>query len=184
MGTPTSNRLKNPCLPRLYRNWQELGVANAEADSRHRYHQIKLFIDRSHFLLTVAGVTADGSTEEIYWTHIGLGDVTSPTPAGRFLVNHIYCYPDVLYFDPDGGQVPHLYNGLLAPLMVCNRQGKCHRFRGLGLHGFDVSTFPNADQLIDQTYGPVSGGCIRVPHPCRLKALLVRLIGVGPPAEK
>lgn len=171
---------EDPCLPRLYRDWRELSLADSEAELHSRFRKVKLLVDRSHFLLTVEGVASDGSTEEVYWTHIGLGEATTPTPAGRFFVNHIYCYPDVMYFDPDTGPVPRLYKGLLAPIMICTKDGQCRRYRELGLHGFDASAYPHCDQLIDQTYGPVSGGCIRVPHPCVLKALLIRLVGIGP----
>ncbi len=168
----------DPCLPRLYRDWQELGLYDPDK-SGSRFSGIRLLIDRSQFMLTVEGILPDGSTEDVYFTHIGLGDVNSPTPAGTFVINHIYCYPDVVYFDPDLGPVPHLYKGFLAPLLVCDREGRCRRFRQLGLHGFDSSIYPDPNQPIEQTFGPVSGGCIRVPEPCKLKALLIRLVGVG-----
>jgi hypothetical protein len=169
----------DPCLPLLYRDWQELGLYDPE-ESGSRFNAVRLLIDRSQFMLTVEGILPDGSTEDVYFTHIGLGDLNTPTPAGRFFINHLYCYPDVVYFDPDLGPIPHLYNGFLAPLLACDKAGRCRRFRQLGLHGFDSSVYPDSYQLIDQTYGPVSGGCIRVPEPCKLKALLISLVGVGP----
>ncbi len=181
-GPPSAARPQppdDPCLPRLYHDWQELGVNDTEEGGR-RYSAVRLLIDRSQFMLTVEGILPDGSTEDVYFTHIGLGDLHSRTPAGRFFINHLFCYPDVVYFDPDLGPVPHLYKGFLAPLMVCNRAGRCRRYRQLGLHGFDSSIFPDSYQLIEQTYGPVSGGCIRVPEPCELKAILISLVGVGP----
>lgn len=170
---------EDPCLPSLYRNWHEPGLYDQEQRTR-RFNAVRLLIDRSQFMLTVEGILPDGSTEDLYFTHIGLGDTDSPTPAGLFFINHIYCYPDVVYFDPDLGPIPHLYDGFLAPLLVCDKTGKCTRFRELGLHGFDASVFPDSYQMVDQRYGPVSGGCIRVPDPCKLKALLVGLVGVGP----
>lgn len=169
----------DPCLPRLYHDWEELGANDAEEGGR-RYRAVRLLIDRSQFMLMVEGILPDGSTEDVYFTHIGLGDLHTRTPAGRFFINHLYCYPDVVYFDPDLGPIPHLYNGFLAPLMVCNGEGQCRRFRQLGLHGFDSSVYPESYDLIEQTYGPVSGGCIRIPEPCELKAILIRLVGVGP----
>ncbi|MFH1117517.1 MAG: L,D-transpeptidase [Pseudomonadota bacterium] len=169
----------DPCLPRLYHDWEELG-ANGTEEGGRRYRAVRLLIDRSQFMLTVEGILPDGSTEDVYFTHIGLGDLQSRTPAGRFFINHLYCYPDVVYFDPALGPIPDLYNGFLAPLMVCNREGQCRRFRELGLHGFDASVYPESYDLVEQTYGPVSAGCIRVPEPCELKAILIRLVGVGP----
>jgi hypothetical protein len=171
---------EDPCLPRLFHNWQELGTMGHEGDEEREFRSIKLLIDRSNFMLTVVGELRDGSLDEVYQTHIGLGDTDTPTPAGRFIINHVYCYPDVVYFDANGEAVPRLYKGFLAPLMRCGKAGKCTRFRALGIHGFDASAYPDSDQFYEQTYGPVSGGCIRVPDPCELKELLIRLVGVGP----
>ena len=182
---PSPDRLipkppEDPCLPRLFHNWQELGLTGHEADEEREFRSIKLLIDRSNFMLTVVEESQDGSLDEVYRTHIGLGDTETPTPAGRFIINHVYCYPDVVYFDANGEAVPRLYKGFLAPLMRCDKAGKCTRFRALGIHGFDASAYPDSDQYYEQTCGPVSGGCIRVPDPCELKELLIRLVGVGP----
>jgi len=128
------------------------------------------------------GVRKDGSVEEVYRTHVGLGDVNSPTPDGNFVINHIYCYPDVVFFTVSGDRVPGLYNGFFAPLLLCEDRKHCKRFRDLGIHGFQGSAARrhNVSVASMDTYGAISAGCIRVPDPCRLKSELIRLVGIGP----
>jgi hypothetical protein len=132
--------------------------------------------------LTLFGVRKDGSADEIYSTHVGLGDLSSPTPEGDFVINHIYCYPDVLFFDASGERVPGLYNGFFAPLLSCDEHGRCKRFRELGIHGFHGASARAHNVRVSSTsaYGAISAGCVRVPDPCRLKSELIRLSGLGP----
>jgi len=170
----------DPCLPPLYRDWRELGVKYRENGIRQRFAEIKVVIDRSLFLLTIHGISADNSSEEIYRTQVGLGDPQSETPRGRYHINHVYCYPDVVFFDASSNPVPDIYNGFFAPLLLCDGSGRCDRFKDLGIHGFHASAHPDPASIRPETEGPVSGGCIRVPDPCRFKLELVRLVGVGP----
>lgn len=171
---------EDPCLPPLYRDWREFALFKPEGDENGGGHRLRIVIDRANFLLSVEQSNSDGSYEQIYETHVGLGDVNSPTPEGTFVINHVYCYPDVLYFDSHEARIPNLYKGFFAPLLSCNRKGRCHRFRELGMHGYDASAYPHPERVSHQTYGPASAGCIRVPDPCTLKALLIRIVGVGP----
>jgi hypothetical protein len=171
----------DPCLPRLYKDWREMSLYNHENASSQGFVWFRIHIDRSNFELTFEGIHRDESTEEIYRTNVGLGDTESPTPAGRFLINHVYCYPDVVLFDSSGEPVRDVYSGFFAPLLICNEEGKCERFRELGMHGFHYSSDSEArvaQQAI--TYGAVSAGCVRLPDPCRFKSTLIRLIGIGP----
>ena len=170
----------DPCLPPLYRDWRELGVDNRENGTGPRFAEIKIVIDRSLFLLTVQGINRDDTSEEIYRTQVGLGDPRSETPRGRYFINHVYCYPDVVFFDGISNPISEIYNGLFAPLLLCDGSGRCDRFRDLGIHGFHASAHPDPASIRPETEGPVSGGCIRVPDPCRFKLELVRLVGVGP----
>ncbi len=169
---------EDPCLPALYTNWREFGQDD-QSGSRPGFQGLRIFIDRLNFELVVDGIRKDDSVEEIYRTHVALGDMNSPTPGGRFVINHIYCYPDVVYFDAQGERVPGLYNGFFAPLLVCDEHGRCQRFRELGLHGFQASAIPIGRHISPATFGAVSAGCIRVPDPCKLKRVLIRGLGVG-----
>lgn len=168
---------EDPCLTPLYRNWREFSQDAREADNL-KFDRIRIVIDRTHFVLVVEGVMRDGSTEALYQTPVALGSEHSPTPAGEFVINHIYCYPDVTYFDPKLGEVPGLYKGFFAPLLLCDERGHCGRYRELGLHGYDAAAYPRP--ITQTTYGPASAGCIRVSDPCKLKTLLIRLVGVEP----
>jgi len=170
----------DPCLPKLYRDWQELAL-DEEADAlRKQFVHIRVSIDRATFRLCIEGLRHDGSAEEVYRTPVALGDVNTPTPDGTFFINHVYCYPDVFFFHEVAGKVPYLYNGFFAPLLLCDESGRCQRHRELGIHGFMASAYPNRHSVVPATYGAVSGGCIRLPDPCRFKRELIRLAGLGP----
>jgi len=168
------------CLPPLYRDWQELSLDTRQTSEKKRSARVRIIIDRPNFLLTVQTIDLDGSAETIYRTHVALGTPDSPTPEGTFIVNHVYCYPDVVYFAPDQTQIKNLYEGFFAPLLLCDDTRRCQRFRDLGIHGYDSSAFPQSQQTPHGRYGPLSSGCIRVPDPCTLKTILVRFVGVGP----
>jgi len=173
---------EDPCLPGLYRDWQEMSLDSEERATRNGFASCKIIIDRSTFQLVVQGVRKDGSAEVVYSTHVGLGDLGSPTPEGDFVINHIYCYPDVLFFDASGAKVPGLYNGFFAPLLLCDDHKRCKRFRELGMHGFQgaAARTHHVHVTSTATYGAISAGCVRVPDPCRLKSELIRLAGIGP----
>jgi hypothetical protein len=170
----------DPCLPHLYKDWRELSLDNEENGSHHEFSEFRIHIDRSNFELTFAGIHRDGSVEEIYRTHVGLGDIASPTPEGRFLINHVYCYPDVVYFDPSGKPFMDVYEGFFAPLLLCDEEGRCERHRDLGLHGYHHQRSPDPQVTQTSTYGAISAGCIRLPDPCGFKASLIRSVGIGP----
>lgn len=178
---PVISAPEDPCLPPLYRNWRELAEDDRYNAQGSRYVGARITIDRSSFVLTLEGIGRDGYLEDVYRTHVGLGDFNTPTPKGRFIINHLYCYPDVMFFAGDSQRIPLLYKGFLAPILRCDRAGHCKRYRELGMHGFDASALPNLpkDARVIQ-FGAVSNGCIRVPDPCKLKTLLIRMVGIGP----
>lgn len=170
---------QDPCLPALFRDWREWSLQ--EKESAARFVRARITIDLERFRLVLEGVRSDGSTEEVYSTHVALGDADRPTPGGQFIINHVYCYPDVVFFDVTRNRVvPEFYKGFFAPLLACDDQGRCERFHDLGIHGFDASAYPEPGKLRPETYGPVSGGCIRLPDPCLFKTELIRLVGIGP----
>jgi hypothetical protein len=173
---------EDPCLPGLYKDWQEMSVDSQEREVRNGLSHCRITIDRSSFQLWLEAIRRDGSVDEIYRTHVGLGDVNSPTPEGNFVINHIYCYPDVVYFDASGKKVPGLYNGFFAPLLLCEDRKHCRRYHDLGIHGFQGSAARRHNVAVASlaTYGAISAGCIRVSDPCRLKSELIRLVGIGP----
>ncbi len=170
----------DPCLPRLYKDWREFAEDNRSSQREGGFIGARITIDRANFILTLEGIARDGREDAVYRTHVGLGDFNTPTPAGRFIINHLYCYPDVVFFTVDSQQIPFLYKGFFAPILKCDRTGHCRRYRELGIHGFDASALPNLpkDARVIR-YGAVSNGCIRVPDPCRLKKELIRLVGIG-----
>jgi hypothetical protein len=157
-----------------------MSLHNQENVSYHAFAGFRIHIDRSNFEMTFEGIHRDNSVEEIYRTHVGLGDTESPTPAGRFLINHLYCYPDVVLFGESGEPVPEVYGGFFAPILLCDEQGRCERHRELGMHGFHHQGASDPQVTPVNTYGPISAGCIRLPDPCKFKASLIRLIGIGP----
>jgi hypothetical protein len=170
----------DPCLPSLYKDWRELSLDNQESIPYQEFTGFRIHIDRSNFELTFEGIHRDGPVEEIYRTHVGLGDTASPTPEGRFLINHVYCYPDVVYFDPSGVPFQDVYSGFFAPLLLCDDEGRCERHRDLGLHGYHHQGASDPQVTPSSTYGAISAGCIRLPDPCRFKSSLIRLVGIGP----
>lgn len=170
----------DPCLPPLYKDWREMSLHNQENVSYHGFAGFRIHIDRSNFEMTFEGIHRDDSVEEIYRTHVGLGDTESPTPEGKFLINHVYCYPDVVLFDESGSPVPAVYDGFFAPILLCDEQGRCERHRELGMHGFHHPGAADLQVTSVNTYGAISSGCIRLPDPCKFKASLIRLVGIGP----
>lgn len=170
----------DPCLPGLYRDWRELSIHNREGFTETRFKGARIVIDHKTFQLVLQGVLSDGSVEDVYETHVALGDAETPTPGGSFVINHIYCYPDVVFFDSSQEKIPALYKGFFAPLLACDEHGNCERFRELGMHGFEPSAYPQPDRIRPETFGAVSGGCIRLPDPCQFKTALIRLVGLGP----
>ncbi|MEJ2719413.1 MAG: L,D-transpeptidase, partial [Deltaproteobacteria bacterium] len=170
----------DPCLPSLYRDWQELSIDERERRPEEKFTAGRIIIERQAFHLTLEGIRTDGSVEEIYETHVALGNIDTPTPTGRFLINHIYCYPDVVFYDAEREKIPALYNGFFAPLLACNDRGACARFHELGIHGYDPAAYQQPVSFEEATYGGVSSGCIRIPNPCRFKTELISLVGIGP----
>ncbi len=170
----------DPCLPPLYKDWREMSLNNQENASYRGFAGFRIHIDRSKFEMTFEGIHRDDSVEEIYRTHVGLGDTESPTPDGRFLINHVYCYPDVVLFDASGEPVPDVYDGFFAPILLCDEQGRCDRHRELGMHGYHHTSASDPQVTPVNTYGAISAGCIRLPDPCKFKASLIRLVGIGP----
>ncbi len=168
----------DPCLPGLYTNWQEFSQDDTDKQ-RSEFKWLRIYIDRLNFELVLDGLRKDDSIEEIYRTHVALGDVNSPTPEGRFIINHVYCYPDVVFFGTEPEPIPGLYNGFFAPLQICDEQGRCQRFRELGVHGFQASAIPPGRHISPDTVGAVSAGCIRVPDPCKFKKALIKAAGLN-----
>jgi len=171
----------DPCLPALYKDWLEFSLATHENGSKAAIENIRVLINRSNYYLSLEVVEKGRAPRECYRTTVALGDPSSPTPSGRFVINHIYCYPDVLFFDSASEKVSELYNGFFAPLLLCEEYGgRCSRYNDLGIHGFRGSAHPNFSAIRPDTYGAVSGGCIRLPDPCSFKHELIRAVGVGP----
>lgn len=170
----------DPCLPPDVTDWRELTLRQKEQHLEGNYSAARIIIRRDTFELVLEGLRGDGTAEVVYTTTVGLGDAGSPTPTGTFILNHIYCYPDLILYDDRETKIPNVYKGLLAPLMFCDETGRCTRYHDLGLHGFEAAAHPNRDRIRAETVGPVSSGCIRVPDPCGFKTALIRLVGVGP----
>jgi hypothetical protein len=169
----------DPCLPPLYKDWREFSLNYLDQHPEAKGSTFRIIIDRSTFRLTAECSRPDGSVDEVYESDVGLGDINSPTPAGQFVINHVYCYPDVMFFGWKNQRVPALYNGFFAPLLLCDEAGRCRRYRELGIHGFEPSARPDPRNIRPETSGAVSGGCIRLPDPCRLKYTLISMVGVG-----
>lgn len=171
----------DPCLPALYTDWREFSRDYPEDTQRTPWSHVRTIIDRSAFTLVLEGLRGGDSFEEIYRTTVALGDVDSPTPEGDFWINHVYAYPDVVFFHASSQQaIAGLYNGFFAPLLTCDERGRCQRHNDLGLHGFYPRASPQTASMRPDTYGAVSGGCIRLPDPCAFKSALIRSVGVGP----
>ncbi len=170
----------DPCLPPLYRDWSEAAAHNEVTHPGSKFADAKILIDLADFQLILEGILPDGSRKVVYRTEVGVGEPYTPTPEGRFFINHVYCYPDVTFFTGDSGKIPALYNGFFAPLLACDKQGNCRRYREMGIHGFNGSAHPRPKEINVETVGAVSNGCVRLPDPCAFKAALIRLVGVGP----
>lgn len=170
----------DPCLPSLYRNWQEFYEQERSALKVAHYSGSAIVIDLSVFRLELCGILPNGTAEVVYETPIGAGSFSTPTPTGQYVINHVYSYPDVLFFADGNRKIPGLYNGFFAPLLRCDEKGNCARYREMGIHGFDSSGFPDRALIHVGTEGAVSSGCIRLPDPCRFKSLLIALAGAGP----
>jgi hypothetical protein len=170
----------DPCLPPLYKNWYEFSADVREEDAAREFVGFRVLLDRSTFVLKFQGLRRDGSIKTIYASPCGVGELNSPTPEGRFLINHVYIYPDVAFFGSSGDPHRGLYNGFFAPLLVCDDDGLCQRFQELGIHGFNPSAYPDPSAIRLEACGAVSGGCVRLPDPCRFKTALIRLVGIGP----
>ncbi len=170
----------DPCLSPLYRDWGEYSQHTRETNSDKSCAAVRIVVDRATFQIMIECLKRDGSADSGFTSEVGIGDVSSPTPEGTFIVNHIYCYPDVMYFGQKNERIPALYNGFFAPLLSCDESGRCQRHRDLGIHGFQASAHPNSSHIRPETFGAVSAGCIRVPDPCKMKRELIRLVGVGP----
>ena len=178
-GQKLPNPPDDPCLPPLYKDWRELSLDSMDRIRGPKCSGLKIIIDRSTFRLTMECERADGTVDDVYETEVGLGDINSPTPAGQFVINHIYCYPDVVFFGSKNERVPYLYNGFFAPLLLCEGEGRCRRYHELGIHGFQASAYPHPSGINPDTTGAVSSGCIRLPDPCRLKRTLISRVGIG-----
>jgi hypothetical protein len=170
----------DPCLPALYKDWQEFANDVPEDGHRVRWPHVRIVIDRSSFTLALEGYAKKGEIHQLYRTTVALGDMDSPTPDGEFWINHIYAYPDVVFF-PAAPQPPiaGLYNGFFAPLLTCDDRGRCQRHNDLGIHGYYPQASPQTASLRPITYGAASRGCIRLPDPCAFKAALIRSVGIG-----
>ena len=171
------------CLPPLYRNWLEFCEQERSALKLAHYSGAAIVIDLSVFRLELCGTLPNGTAEVIYECPIGAGSFATPTPTGQYVINHVYCYPDVLFFAEGNRKISGLYNGFFAPLLRCDENGACSRYREMGIHGFDSTVFPDRSMIQVGTQGAVSSGCIRLPNPCRFKSLLIALARVGPPKK-
>lgn len=170
----------DPCLPPLYSDWGEFSVDHNDYRRSRGIVGARIVIDIDRFTMTLEAVYRNGETGHVLSQDVAVGDEKSPTPEGSFLVNHVYCYPDVLFFGDHSSPVQGLYNGFFAPLLICDDQQRCKRFKELGLHGFQGKFHPNLTSVNQETFGAVSGGCIRISDPCSFKRELLKLVGTGP----
>lgn len=173
----------DPCLPHLYKNWHEFSVDVRQDASDQDFVGFRIVLDRATFTMKFQGLHRGGAAETIYEGACGIGEVNSPTPEGRFIINHVYLYPDVAYFGSSGEPHRGLYSGFFAPVLACDDSGLCQRFQELGIHGFNPSAYPDPTAIRHETRGAVSGGCVRVPDPCSFKTALIRAVGIGPPKK-
>ncbi|MFA6217956.1 MAG: L,D-transpeptidase [Candidatus Omnitrophota bacterium] len=169
----------DPCLPGLYRDWLEYSDDQETLRKGSGVNGARILIDRIRYEIIIEALFRDGTAREAYRGAVALGAPKTPTPKGRFIINHLYCYPDVIFFASDSEPIANLYRGFFAPLQICDTYGHCERYNDLGLHGFELSAHPHPEVLQGGVYGPVSGGCVRVSDPCAIKRNLVRLVGVG-----
>lgn len=170
----------DPCLPALYRDWEELTLHQGRRLDTGDFDRCRIVIDLAACRLELHGARDDGTYNMIFESVVGVGDPDHPTPQGRYYINHIYCYPDVVYFSAASRKSAALYNGFFAPLQTCDRDGRCTGFQDIGIHGYNAEVLAGTTADVLYTYGRVSKGCIRLPNPCLFKYALVRAVGVGP----
>jgi len=169
---------EDPCLSQFYGDWYDYNRQARGGDVSIAKHA-RIVIDRSMFNLQIEQCQPGSFMEEIYSTPVALGDLRSPTPEGTFIINHVYCYPDVLFFSSSQEAIPNLYNGFFAPLLECDVKGNCRRLNDLGIHGFTPEARPDSS-IRPETFGAVSAGCVRLPDPCTFKRHLLRRVELGP----
>ncbi len=174
------NAIDDPCLPSLYKDWAEFSLDSEDYRRSNRITGARIRVDLEKCRMTLDAILTDGTTRAVIDQNVAVGDPKTPTPVGALVMNHVYCYPDVLFFGEKSGPVHGLYNGFFAPLLKCDENGNCSRFNELGLHGFQAGNNPNQAPINPATFGAISAGCVRVSDPCALKMELIRLVGVGP----
>lgn len=170
----------DPCLPSVYRDWREPAREDSETPPKEEYSEFRILIHRGLFRLTLEGLRPDGQYTELYSSDVGVGAPRTPTPLGAFIINHVYCYPDVALFHPEHGPIRRIYRDFFAPILACDEAGRCERFRDMGIHGFDATAFPLPGAITPGAEGFVSGGCVRLPDPCAFKKALTRAVRLGP----
>ena len=171
--------LDDPCLPALYKDWSEFSI---DMEDYRRSNQIvgaTISIDPRNYQIRLEAILSNGGKKEIVRQNVAVGDPKTPTPDGFFIINHIYCYPDVLFFPENSKPIKGLYRAFFAPLHLCDQGRNCRRFNHLGLHGFHAAYHPNSGSINQQTFGAVSAGCVRISDPCSFKMELIRVIGIG-----
>ena len=171
--------IDDPCLPALYKDWSEFSIDMEDYRRSNKIVGASISIDPANYQIRLEAILSNGKKKEIIRQNVGVGGPTSPTPEGFFIINHIYCYPDVLFFPENSEPIKGLYSGFFAPLHLCDQGRNCRRHNDLGLHGFHVAHHPNSDSINHQTFGAVSAGCVRVSDPCSFKMELIRLVGIG-----
>jgi hypothetical protein len=179
--SPALKAPEDPCLPPLFKDWSEYAAYEKGVGYGNNGIRYRIVIDKTNFDLRFEAIGKNDSATLVYDTHVALGDIHTPTPEGNFWINHVYCYPDVMYFAAESAEpIPGLYNGFMAPILVCDSNGKCRRYRDLGLHGYKSTPLTRTVSSRPGTFGAISAGCIRVPDPCRLKAAIIKHVGIGP----
>ena len=171
--------LDDPCLPSLYNDWGEFSDEMEEHRRSNRIVGARISIDPTNYQICLEALLENGSIKEIIRQNAAVGDRKTPTPEGFFFINHIYCYPDVLFFGENSTPVRGLYGGFFAPLLLCDENRNCKRFNNLGLHGFQAAHHPNPGAIVPSTIGAVSAGCVRLSDPCGFKMELIRIVGIG-----
>lgn len=180
-STVKENAVDDPCLPPLYNDWEEFSSYSEDYRRNNNMAGARIVIDLVNFRMVLEAVIRDGTTRAIIEQNIAVGDPKTPTPVGSFIMNHIYCYPDVLFFGDGSTPVHGLYNGFFAPLLVCDENANCRRFNELGLHGYHATALTSDSvSMSPSTFGALSAGCVRISDPCSFKMELIRVVGIGP----
>ncbi len=180
LNVPDRTFPNDPCLPKGSQDWKEAFQSGIYRQDPGGYIDLRLVIDRASYTMVFQGLKANGHIEELYRSQVGLGTHEAMTPVGLFYINHVYCYPGVIYFTDSGDSIKDLYAALFAPLLKCDSNGDCFRYEQLGIHGLNPNLLPSGDQGVFQLYGPVSEGCVRIPDPCGFKRTLIHFAGIGP----